>query len=230
MSCLWNMPIAEPPTLFDLMQSIVNYNNPNPVSTIKLAESARDFIFDFNYPLSSKVSKSDFEQLFLNKFMMRRIGFETYALWKINLGVKLNEIMPTYNKLFDALEGWELFDGQTTTRTVDEKTKDNGTSETSMDSDSTVKSDRRYSDSPQNQLENLLNGSYATEVNLDVSIDTSKSAGKSSNKSDSERTMTETVKNDAADKMSVVERYLTARANIFEMIFKSLDSLFYQIF
>lgn len=230
MSCLWNMPIAEPPTLFDLMQSIVNYNNPNPVGTIKLADSARDFIFDFNYPLSSKVSKSDFEQLFLNKFMMRRIGFETYTLWKLNLSVKLNEIMPTYNKLFDALEGWELFDGQTTTRTVDEKAKDIGTSETSMDSNSTIKSDRRYSDSPQNQLENLLNGSYVTEANLDVSSDTSKNAGKSSNKSDSERTMTETVKNDVSDKMAVVERYLVARTNIFEMIFKSLDSLFYQIF
>ena len=40
--------------------------------------------------------------------------------FKIALNVKLNEIMPVYNKMFDFLDGWDLFnDGEKTIRDRD---------------------------------------------------------------------------------------------------------------
>ena len=50
---------TEPPTLYSLMNSIVNYNNPNPVKISELSKNARTTIFNFDYPLSSKVTKEE---------------------------------------------------------------------------------------------------------------------------------------------------------------------------
>ena len=71
-------------------------------------------------------TREQIETMILNHFLQRRIGFETVTAFRIQLDVKLNEIMPLYNKMFDALENWEIFnDGEVTTRTG----KDNRTSE-----------------------------------------------------------------------------------------------------
>ena len=39
----------EPPTLYSLMQSMVNYNNDNPVKNENLSNAAKSIIFDFDY-------------------------------------------------------------------------------------------------------------------------------------------------------------------------------------
>lgn len=65
----------EPPTLYRIMNSICNYGKDNEehISLRKLAENSREKIFDFDYPLSEKVDKKEFEINILNKFMKRRI-------------------------------------------------------------------------------------------------------------------------------------------------------------
>ncbi len=51
--------------------------------------------------------------MILNKFLTRRIGFDTVTAFKIQLNVKMNEIMPKFNKLFNSLENWDIFnDGE----------------------------------------------------------------------------------------------------------------------
>ena len=136
-----------PPTLYSLMNSICNYGTDVKTNTYNLARNSRTTIFDFDYPLSSKLDREEFEVLILNHFMMRRIGFDTPTAFKIALSVKLNEIMPMYNKLFDALYGWDIFnDGETVARIKSE----NGESESNIDS--TITSDRRNSNVPQNQI------------------------------------------------------------------------------
>ena len=97
-----------PPTIYTILEAIVNpdvdLNAPAPDVKIKdLAKVGRSTIFNFDYPLSSKVDKEKFECMILNHFLQRRIGFETVTAFRIQLDVKLNEIMPFYNKMFDAL-------------------------------------------------------------------------------------------------------------------------------
>jgi hypothetical protein len=116
----------KPIRLYRLLQSICNFDTDEIVSTYNLAKVGRIKIFDFDYPLTDKIDKEQFEVNILNHFMNRRIGFETPTAFKISLNAKLNEIMPSYNKLFDMLDGWDLIkDGEeitkTTTRDYDEK-------------------------------------------------------------------------------------------------------------
>jgi hypothetical protein len=165
---------------------------------------------------------------------MRRLGYETYTAWHIALKVKLNEIMPRYNKLFDSLEDWNLFnDGETIERTTDTTSSDttNATNEININSNATNISDRRYSDTPQNQLEDIQNGEYVTEYNYDNDNNTSESStnGKNDSKSDGTRNEIEKISRSPYDKISIYKEYMESLSSIYSMIFKDLDCLFYQL-
>lgn len=235
---------------------ICNFNKEGNDRTkvYDLAKNSRTTIFDFNYPLSSAVNKEEFECMILNKFMMRRINFETFTLFKIQLNVKLNEIMPNYNKLFDSLENWNLFnDGETTKRnvtddrniTTDRKSTIENNVTNILDNKSTTStneiSDRRFSDTPQNQLQNVKDGKYVTNYNYDENTNTGtdsvQSTGTSNSNNVSDENLNTQDKNNTieeivrtpSDKISIYKEFIDSKQNIYSMIFKDLDILFYQI-
>ena len=181
----FEMPIVpdnfkKPPRLYDLMESIVNYGKTNKEKIKNLAKYSRATIFDFDYPLSSNVNKEEFETKILNHYITRRIGFETFTIFQIELDTKLNEIMPKYNKMFDALKNWDIFnDGEKTIRDGTDNRNVDTSSDTSNKLNNNTVTDRRFSDTPQNQLEDVQNGSYVTNYNYDQ--DRSESIGSSNN-------------------------------------------------
>ena len=201
-----------PPTLYRLLNSIVNFDAEEKTKIKNLASAGREDIFDFEYPLSTHVDKEDFECLILNHFLMRRIGYDTLTGFKIALNVKLNEIMPIYNKMFDMLNGCDLFnDG--------ERVVESGTNSLTNETSSENISDRRYSETPQNQLQNIQDGKYITDYNYDTDNGsvTSESTGSDS------RTITRT----PSDKIKVYKEFIENKKSIMTMIFEDLDSLFY---
>ena len=201
-----------PPTLYRLLNSLVNYDAEEQTKIKNLAAAGREDIFDFEYPLSSNVDKEDFEVMILNHFLMRRIGYDTLNAFKIALNVKLNEIMPIYNKMFDALNGWDIFnDGERIVETGQNTLTNETTSENT--------SDRRYSDTPQNQLQNVKDGKYITDYNFDTD---NGSVSSESNGSDS-RTITRT----PSDKIKVYKEFIENKKSIMTMIFEDLEPLFY---
>lgn len=211
-----------PPTLYSIMNSIVNYDKEEDDQTkIKdLAAAARSEIFDFNYTLTNKISKEDFECMILNHFIMRRIGYDTMTAFKIALNVKLNSIMPMYNKMFEMLDGWDLFnDGEVVTRT----TTDTGNNSLNNTTTSNNTSDRRYSDAPQNRLGDVRDGSYVSDYNYDTDNGTVTS---NSTGSDS-RATNETIERTPSDKITIYKEFMESKTSIYEMIFKDLDVLFY---
>lgn len=236
-----------PPTIYTILESIVNpdvdLNEPAPEVKIKdLAKAGRSTIFNFDYPLTSNITKEKFETMILNHFLQRRIGFETVTAFRIQLDVKLNEIMPLYNKMFDALENWEIFnDGEVTTRIG----KDNRTSESTNNTSNQLTnhsttstndvSDRRNSELPQNQLEDLRNGSYVTNYNYDTNTnngeDNSTSQGKSNaeNKGKDINEYNETITRTPADKIAILKEMQENIKSIYTLIFKDLECLFYQL-
>lgn len=223
-----------PPTLYAMLNSIVNFGKDEHTKIEDLAVAGRTKVFNFNYPLSSKVNKKDFEEMILNHFIMRRLGYETYNAWHIALKVKLNEIMPRYNKLFDALDSWDIFgDGETIERTTDTTNTDttSATNEINTNSSATNTSDRRYSDTPQNQLEDVRNGEYVTEYNFDTDTNVSESSTNGTNDSESNGTRKEieTISRSPYDKISIYKEYMESLNSIYSMIFKELDCLFYQL-
>ena len=196
-----------PPTIYSILKSFVYYDDTQP--KIKdLASTGRENIFDFDYPLTENIDKEDFEVMILNHFLMRRIGYDTVTAFKIALNVKLNEVMPIYNKLFDALDGWEIFnDGERVTET----------GENTIENETTTVSDRRYSDTPQNQLSNVQNGSYITDYNYDTDTLNSESNGSDS------RTIIRT----PSDKIKIYKEFIENKKSIYTMLFEELDTLFY---
>lgn len=211
-----------PPTLYSIMNSIVNYDKEEDKQTkIKdLANAARSEIFDFNYTLTNKISKEDFECMILNHFIMRRIGYDTVTAFKIALNVKLNEIMPIYNKMFEMLDGWDLFkDGEKVTR----NTTDTGNNSLNNTTTSNNTSDRRYSDAPQDRLEDVRDGSYVSDYNYDTDNGTvtSNSTGNDSRITNEEITRT------PSDKIKIYKEFMESKTSIYTMIFKDLDVLFY---
>lgn len=208
---MFNMPnekFFRPPQLCDLLNSLVNYAKPEN-EKVKLSEipnAAAPLVFDFEYPLSSNVDKTKFETMILKKFYTRRIGYETYTLWKMQLDVKLNEIMPVYNKLFDSIANWNLFsDGENYTRIINNETETDNTNEV------------RNSNLPQNQIQDINDGSYMTNY--------TKASGNGSGSSDT----TETYQKDVSNKIDIYNKFIEDRNHIMTLIFKDLDSLFYGI-
>lgn len=209
-----------PPTLYRILNSLVNYDEEEQTKIKNLAAAGRENIFDFEYPLSSNVDKEDFEVMILNHFLMRRIGYDTMTAFKIALNVKMNEIMPMYNKMFDMLENWNIFnDGERVTRTV----TDAGTNSLNNTTTSQNTSDRRYSETPQNQLQNVRDGKYITDYNYDTD---NGSVSSLSSGTDSRNT-SETIIRTPSDKMKLYKEFIENKKSIMTMIFEDLDSLFY---
>ena len=223
-----------PPTIYSILESIVNYGKDDKTKIKDLAKVGRSEIFDFDYPLTDNIKKEDFEIMILNRFLMRRIGFETLTAFKIQLNVKLNEIMPMYNKMFDAIENWDILnDGEITEKS--------GTDDRNIDTTNTLKnssttnnseiSDRRNSELPQSQLANVRDGSYVTDYNYDTnssnSSDSSNSEGFSNSKDNN--VYNEVIKRSPADKISIYKEFQENLKSIYTLIFKDLDCLFFQL-
>ena len=202
----------KPPTLYAIMNSIANYDEEEKTKIRNLAKATREKIFDFDYPLSTKVDREDFECQILNHFIMRRIGQETCTAFQLFLENKLNEILPYYNVMFDSLTDYNLFnDGEVITR----NRQDDGTS--SLTSDNTVKT--KFSEYPLGQLSDIDNGNYVTNQTTND--------GNMTNSGTTSNTTVETETRSGIDKMDLYQKYLATRNSIMTMIYKDLDILFY---
>lgn len=234
----------KPPTLYSVLNSIVNGDKDEDEYTkIKdLAKEGRSTIFNFDYPLSEYIEKEKFETMILNHFLQRRIGFETVTAFRIQLDVKLNEIMPLYNKMFNALDNWEIFnDGEVTTRTGTDNTTTQNTNNTSnsLTNQSTTSttdvSDRRNSELPQNQLSELRDGNYVTNYNYDTNTNngqdnsTSQGTSQATNQGTDNKQYNETITRTPADKIAILKEMQENIKSIYTMIFKDLECLFYQL-
>lgn len=217
-----------PPTLYSIMDSMVNFGQTDKVKIKDLPQASREEIFDFNYPLTNKISKQDFEVLILKHFMMRRIGYDTMTAFKIALDVKLNEIMPIYNKMFDMLDGWDLFsDGEVETRNVTDSRSTQNLSSLNQTNSGTDTSDRRFSELPQNRLSDLQNGNYVTDYNLDTNTTNNSMNNQSSSNITDSGSLNERIERSPADKIAIYKNFLESRESIYTMIFRDLDNLFY---
>lgn len=244
---IFNLPnegFFRSPLLCDLLNSLVNFTKPEneKVKLSQIPTAAAPLVFDFEYPLSTNVDKTKFESMILKKFYTRRIGYETYTTWKMQLDVKLNEIMPVYNKLFDSMSNWNLFnDGENYTRTINNEhesstetsservdtTSDethNTTSTTTSATDST-NSIRKFSKLPQNEINDIENGNYMTEYTHDTNSGTSSGTGSGTNNTTNtgRNTGNESGTNDFNESSNTTEIYTKDVSNKIDIYNKFLE-------
>lgn len=232
-----------PPTLYSLLESIVNYGKDDKTKIKDLAKAGRSEIFDFDYDLTDRITKEEFETHILNHYLMRRIGFETLTAFKIQLNCKINEIVPIFNKLYNSIENWDLFVGDESIRTGTDNTISQSTNNTSNNESSNSStntnsiSDRRYSDTPEDKLEDIRDGSYVTDYNYDTdtnnSTDNSNSSGNSTSNTNTNdnKEYQEKITHTASplDKIEIIKNIQTEITNIYKIVYNELDNLFYGI-
>ena len=144
-----------------------------------------DKIFDFDFPIFDDNYRSVLETKIIKHYYTREIGFETVALWKHFLSVRLNEIMPKYNQLykaeslninpFDNMDYTETYEGegQGTNSNTDTGSMSEDISDT-RDVDYTHNGNNidKFSDTPQGGLSGLLNDTYLTNARQSTANDT----------------------------------------------------------
>lgn len=184
-----------PPTLYSIMESIVNFNTDDKSKITDLWQKARSKLFDFNYPLTENVSRETFEHNILNHYIMRRINFETVTLFKIMLENKLNEIMPKYNLMWDCLDGWEVFKAGTITRAYTDVMTGNNINKTNTSNINTTsnKINNKSSDTSENSNTTTSTNTSKGESTLINSVNDNSTASKS--RSDTPQNNIEDVKN-----------------------------------
>lgn len=218
---------TEPPTVFSILQSIVNFGKIDKTKVTNLAKEGHSRIFNFEYPLTNKVSKEKFECMILNHFLMRRINFETVLLFQMQLENKLNEIMPFYNKLFESIDGWNIFEDEIHDLTSDTTTTDstNSTNNISSSNDDDI----RNSNMPQSQIDNVKEGKYLTNYTYSQSNSNSDSNSNSTSNGTNQNILHETRNRTPSEKLEVYKAFQDDIKNVYTLLFKDLECLFYQI-
>ena len=130
-------------------------------------------------PIPTTAYRPVIERKILKHYYTREICAETVGLWKHFLDMRMNEIMPYYNKMYESV-GYltDILDDVDYTRTIDEQTANTGNENTTSTQDienqsqssgtstSKGKSDTESnqlvasSDTPQGQLTGLLDNTY----------------------------------------------------------------------
>lgn len=232
-----------PPTLYSIMQSLVNYDSDEPSKIKDMWQKARTYIFNFDYILTENVSHETFEHNILNHYLMRRINFETVTLFQIMLENKLSEILPKYNMLWDSLDGWDIFKSGTTTRDYTDNTKTESNITSSVNGSITGESEGTtntvnntgYSDIPQNQIDDINNNQYLSEYTHNVADNTITNNTKNTTTNNSintdngtsDKTIKEVVTRTADNELDLLVKFQSDYNNIWTMLYAELDCLFY---
>lgn len=217
----------KPPTLKAILESIVNFDNPTPVGLSKLAKLGRNKIFSFDYDLDESLfSREDFEVNILNHFIKRRIGFETVGAFKLELEVKINEILPQINMLIKTYS--ELVTYGLTNRVIRDKTETNNYNKNttgSSSSDTTL--DNKYSKLPQSRIQDIKDESYVSDYTLNNTNNTSNS--NLTDESNDNLSLHEVVDRINGDEVLKSLKMIEETKNIYSLVFDELECLFYNL-
>jgi hypothetical protein len=118
-------------------------------------DKAREYIFDFNYPVIDEATKKRIEIAILKHYYMREIAFESVGIWKIKLNDRLNLIMPRYNALYNKQD---LNLSPYVNGYVNESGNTAGNSSTDVNNEDW----QTTSDTPQGILTDLKEGKYSS--------------------------------------------------------------------
>jgi hypothetical protein len=146
-------------------------------TTIKTMIDSGVKIFDFSYPIFDEKYRSVLETKIINRYLFREIGLETVQLFKHFLSMRLNEIMPFYNKQYLANKVFETYDPYKNKDFYIEDNRDtSGKNSGSVSSSSNNTEHTTFSDTPSSKLGNV---DYATTItdNTDENENNSSNTG-----------------------------------------------------
>lgn len=239
-----------------------NYMDVKMLKPSDLCDYTWKFIFDFQFPMIPRMDKKELCKMILMHYFTREIGMETISFWKQRLEVRMKEIMPYYvelaNAQIDLSQALINNDvSEKTYRTGGEQNvfnKEENLSQTQNANTNTSQStvvnrenneENLVSDTPQDGLEAVRNGTYLSGATINKNTDTDsqnfssensmvsngsqESKGNESRDRDYSEDITRKLTGFNGDKLSVVEKYRELILQIPRMIIKDLSDLFLAI-
>ena len=116
---------------------------------------ARQYIFDFDYPIIDESTKKRIEIAILKHYYLREIAFETVGIFKIKLNDRLNLIMSRYNALYEKQD-------LSLSPYINSYIKENGTTNGNSNTDVVNEDWQTTSDTPRGILTELKEGKYSS--------------------------------------------------------------------
>lgn len=186
--------------------------------TDRVIECAAPKVFNFWFPVFDEAYRKPLEMKILRHYYTREICEETVGLWKLRLEAKMQEIMPYYNRVYEAeFVKYDISRDVDVTTTHERETK--GTNRNNNIGHSTDK----YSDTPQGSISDLESGRYLT--NASINDNTNNNQG---SYNDTENYVTHVLgKVPGKDMARVAKEFRESIANVDMMIIDELSDLFF---
>lgn len=138
----------------------------NKYSPDQIIDKSWDRVLNFPWTFYNAEWKEKIGKFFLKYNYTREIGLETVALWKLKVNTRLEEIRGTYEPLIEAIETITADDYINNYSFAGNSIRNDDLQDRRVDNlQAKQYSDHKdkYSDTPQNGLTNVNNGSYLTD-------------------------------------------------------------------
>lgn len=195
----------------------------------EVLEESWNKIFDFNFPIFDENYRKPLCIKILKHYYTREIGEETVGLWKLRLNSRMNEIMPYYNKLYEAWanEFNPLHDTDLERKHLLNRSENEGLNQSGK-TDSTASVKDKYSDTPQGGLTGIENDQYLTSANINSSTGNSTFSQNSDRnlKTTDEYIEQLTGKSSGGSFSDMLIKYREALINIDMLLIGELENLF----
>ena len=155
-------------TICESQAKISGYAGVDPFEIVK---NAYPRIF-LDFPIYDESHREELCTKILLHYYMDEIGLETYALWKLQLNIRLREIMPFFNTLYEAMGHSDLFSNVNINRTYNKRgtndTKSENTTSASTKGTNQGKEHSldKYSETPQGGLSGIESDKYLTNARI----------------------------------------------------------------
>lgn len=236
-----------------------NRTTPTTLNEIpNLFNDVRSKLFT-NFPIYNENHRIELQNLIMGRFLNREICEVPYARWQFMFNQKMMEIMPYFNRLYQALEEtpeFNIFDDVNYKRTIDTVGKvvmEKGTTDTSSGSshqtndgtfDSTSNNLNTDINTPQSELTSFLDNKYLTSAakgssdSTDISnsiseMSTSQSVSRTGSDTDIEdRKVYEHVigKRGGKTYVELIKIYRDSLFTVDNMILDALEEMFFMIY
>lgn len=253
---------------------MLNYDNTGVTVELGEIVANGVNVWAFDYPVPAETvhyngktakvpfDKKAFEQKILDHYRFRQIGQETVGRWLHYFRTRIREIMPYYVQLYEFEAKWfnvdDPLESYNLVETFEESSHGSGTQSTSGSSENTSESsgttstnktgtvdhERRFSDTPQGDIENLdsymseatRENTDTTETSNDTSTGTATVSGSDTSETSSENTGSTSHTLTRRGNIGVqplggeVQNIRDAFINIDLMVINELKDLFLQVY
>lgn len=223
-----------------ICETLAGYDEQQGFGKVEeIIEAAAPKIFS-DFPIFNEDYRLPLEVKILRHYYTREISDETVGLWMLRLDVRMNDIMPYYNQLYNSelLEFNPFYDTDLTThhnRDTDGNVEGTDTRDSNTQTEENSDSWNKYSDTPQGGIDGLEADTYLTNASHNTGTDTVNTdyttEGANTEKSKTIEDFWETIvgKKGTSSYSQMLEEYRKTFLNIDMMIIEDLKDLFFNL-